>query len=376
MYSFKKIYGYFNDRFILLKNHLLKNHFNRKKYIHKFFYLCEMFNYLAFPFGKKAYVIGTPEYKNLGDSAICLAEMNFLHKSGFSKRRIKEISTSDYFMYRTFIRKYISRSSLICGMGGGNMGNHWYDEELLRYEIINDFKDNHIIIFPQTIFYTDDESGKKAKKESVDHYNSCKKLCLIAREKNSFSIMKELYKEAEILLTPDIVLSTNRDIFDIETKSRRGILLCMRSDKEKILSETDILNIETCLHKNGQHYKFIDMYSECDINKKNRLRYTKKKLEEFASSRLVITDRLHAMIFAAITETPCIVFDNVSCKISGTYEWIKYLDYIKYVYDAGNIDYVQSLIEDMLNLEGCKFDNEPLCVHFNKISEVIKSYAN
>lgn len=366
MNTLAKIKNYFYDRWCIVHNACSKRFNLIKKTV---IWFC----YLSFPLGKKAYLIGTPEYTNIGDSAICLAEMKFLSKSGFAKRRIKEISTSEYFMYRTFIKKYISRSSLICGMGGGNMGNHWYDEELLRYEIINDFKDNPMIIFPQTIFYTDDADGKKAEKESVKYYDSCKKLCMIAREKKSFSLMSSLYKKADILLTPDIVLSTNKDTFEIETKSRSGILLCMRSDKEKILSKNDILNIEVYLKERGQYYKFIDMYSECDtINKKNRLKYTKKKLEEFANARLVITDRLHAMIFSAITETPCIVFDNCNYKISGTYEWIKYLDYIKYVDDAGNVNYVQSLIEDMLNREGCKFDNEPLFVHFNKISEVIK----
>ena len=294
MYVLTKIYNYFNDRFFILKKSI--NCFN-------------MFINIAFPFGKKAYVIGTPEYTNIGDSAICLAEMNFLHRSGFSKRRIKEISTSEYLTYRELIKKYISSSSLICGMGGGNMGNHWYNEELLRY-------------------------------------------------------------------APDIVLSANKEAFSIKTKAKDIVLLCMRSDKEKILSESYVSNIEIYLQKIGQNYKFIDMYSEYDINKKNRLEYTRKKLEEFAGSKLVITDRLHAMIFSAITETPCIVFDNVSKKISGTYEWIKYLDYIKYVDDMSNLTYLHKLIDNMINLEDCKFDNTPLLVHFNKIAEVIKNYAD
>lgn len=369
MNTLAKIKNYFYDRWCIVHNACSKRFNLIKKTV---IWFC----YLSFPLGKKAYLIGTPEYTNIGDSAICLAEMNFLHRSGFSKRRIKEISTSEYLTYRELIKKYISSSSLICGMGGGNMGNHWYNEELLRYEIINDFKNYPIIIFPQTIFYTDDEFGKKAEKASVEHYDSCKKLCLIAREENSFSVMKKLYKEAEILLTPDIVLSANKEAFSIKTKAKDIVLLCMRSDKEKILSESYVSNIEIYLQKIGQNYKFIDMYSEYDINKKNRLEYTRKKLEEFAGSKLVITDRLHAMIFSAITETPCIVFDNVSKKISGTYEWIKYLDYIKYVDDMSNLTYLHKLIDNMINLEDCKFDNTPLLVHFNKIAEVIKNYVD
>ena len=47
--------------------------------------------------------------------------------------------------------------------------------------------------------------------------------------------------------------------------------------------------------------------------------YVYNKLTEFASARLVITDRLHGLIFSAITNTPCIAFDNLSGKVHGTY---------------------------------------------------------
>ena len=64
-------------------------------------------------------------------------------------------------------------------------------------------------------------------------------------------------------------------------------------------------------------------------------------LRKIASSKLVITDRLHAMIFCYITETPCIVFDNISRKVSGVYEWIKDCDYIRYcaTFDVEKIDF-------------------------------------
>ena len=48
------------------------------------------------------------------------------------------------------------------------------------------------------------------------------------------------------------------------------------------------------------------------------------------SMRSLITDRIHGMLFAAVTGTPCIALDNVSKKVSGAYEWIQYLDYIQF----------------------------------------------
>ena len=46
------------------------------------------------------------------------------------------------------------------------------------------------------------------------------------------------------------------------------------------------------------------------------------KLEEFSSAELVITDRLHGMIFCAVTGTPCIVINSKSPKVRGCYQWI------------------------------------------------------
>ena len=54
----------------------------------------------------------------------------------------------------------------------------------------------------------------------------------------------------------------------------------------------------------------------------------RKKWDYFANHKLILTDRLHGMIFAAITGTPCIAFDNCSRKVSGVYEWIKNIGYI------------------------------------------------
>lgn len=68
-------------------------------------------------------------------------------------------------------------------------------------------------------------------------------------------------------------------------------------------------------------------------------------------AQLVITDRLHAMIFAAITETPCIAMDNKSKKVKGVYEWIRDLPYVQY---ADDISTACELIQDMLHLKECK----------------------
>ena len=107
-------------------------------------------------------------------------------------------------------------------------------EELLRRDMLSTFEENKIIIFPQTIFYSDTTKGQK-EKEFYFIYNR-NNLTIVAREYISFERMKYLYPNANVLLTSDIVLSTNKDIFGVKQQEQKGILLCLRSDMEKAMS--------------------------------------------------------------------------------------------------------------------------------------------
>ena len=66
-----------------------------------------------------------------------------------------------------------------------------------------------------------------------------------------------------------------------------------------------------------------DMVENHMINSNKRKKVIYKKLKKFAKSKIVITDRLHGMIFAYLTQTPCIVFSNYNHKVKGVYDWLK-----------------------------------------------------
>ena len=65
----------------------------------------------------------------------------------------------------------------------------------------------------------------------------------------------------------------------------------------------------------------------------------------FRHTELVITDRLHGMIFSAITGTPCIVINSKSPKVRGCYEWIRHLDYIQFCDDVSRIKDIYEKME-------------------------------
>ena len=108
---------------------MIRRVLNRIRYLHdcchakykKFKEYVKTIKYLKTPFGKKVYVIGTPEHSNLGDSAIVISEKYFLTKCGLSSKRVKEITFEEYMNNRKLICSLINKKQLICHVGGGNM---------------------------------------------------------------------------------------------------------------------------------------------------------------------------------------------------------------------------------------------------------------
>ena len=325
---------------------------------------------LLFPLGKKVFVLGTPSHTNIGDSAIALAEMRFLECHTKNAGRIKELTVQEVKQNREGLFRIIRgcRSNIVCFHGGGNLGNQWLDEELFRRNALNELPHNKSIIFPQTLFYTPTEKGKNEELASIAYYNGHAGLTMIAREQKSFDEMRRLYPDTDILLAPDIVLSSTKEDFGVTIQERHGVLICARSDAEKSVNDSVWDSLKAEIANMGIEYRVTDMYSDHRVTKENRAETVREKMMEFGASELVITDRLHGMVFAALSETPCIVFSNYNHKVRGTYEWIRYLPYIRYVESE---DEAKHLIPELLSMKDCSFDNKPLQPYFDRIAEVI-----
>ncbi len=328
--------------------------------------------YLRFPLGKKVYLIGTPNHNNIGDSAIAYAELLFL-KNLIGNDRVKELTDFDFEKNFQTIRKIIKKKQLICGHGGGNIGNLWYEAEVLRYNLITDFSRNPLVVFPQSVLFTEDENGKEAIEKSKRFYESRKDIVLVARDKVSFSILCDLYSVPQKHLIPDIVLSTTMRDYVVDKKNREGVLTVFRNDKERVLEESEKERLKLYLTENNIPFFSTDMYSEVPITVNNRKSIVSGKIQEFANAKLVLTDRLHGMIFSAISETPCIVFNNNHHKVFGSYDWISYLPYVKF---AATMDEALQMIPKLLSLDKCAYDNSPLMNYYKKLSEVIQQYVN
>lgn len=316
--------------------------------------------------GKCAYFFGIPTHTNIGDSAIVVAESCFLKRCGYNS--IIEITSQEYVYNRKCIRRLLPRRATIFLPGGGNMGSLWPVEEERRCQIIEDFKNHPIVIFPQTIYYGNQKGDEDLKNHTKQIYNLAAHMTIVARENVSFGIMKVLYPKCNILLSPDIVLSMGHQSF---RQDREGVLLCFRNDKEKNMSSEAQQAFKIFLIQAGYSLRSTDTMADRQIVAANRTEIVTDKMREIASARLLITDRLHGMVFAAITGTPCIVLANNHHKVSGTYEWLKKLDYITFVSD---MDEAKEKVSRLYQMSQNVFEIDQEC--FAKLRNCVRQSLN
>lgn len=318
--------------------------------------------------GKRIILFQTPSHTNIGDHAIAEAEILFL-QSRFSDYRIIEVNQAYHFPLLALIKGKLPTTDVIMLHGGGNFGNEYMHEENIRRSVVESFPNHKIVVFPQTIFYTNDKSGGSELQISQRIFEKHSNLTLIAREKVSLDLMKNYFPKNTVLFMPDIVLSMDKTD---PIMKREGILMVLRDDEERVLSDAKHKELDDLVRKYSDSILYSDMhYHKWVRTTKERDILLDYKFIQFKSSKLVVTDRLHGMVFAAITQTPCIAFSNYNQKVSGTYEWIKELNYIKYINWE---DDLEANIQELLSLpEVDVFDASIFRPYFDKLIYAINN---
>ena len=316
------------------------------------------------------FLVGTPVHPNIGDSAIALAELSFLRKNLPPDLQVIEVMEDVFCNHRDLVDQRIRMSvnRPILWHGGGNMGDLWLEQEQMRRDALDAYYGRRIISFPQTIYYSDTEEGRRLAQASVPFYNGRKGLTLTAREGRSFEIMKALYPQTDIYLMPDIVLSSSAEEFGVLPQPRAGVLMCLRGDVEKSIPDAFWDQLKQRIEQQGLHYCVTDMGVDMLIDQENRTAVVREKMQEFCGAELAVTDRLHGMVFAALTGTPCIVFSNYNHKVKSTYDWIRYLPYIRF---AETVEEAERLIPELLAMKDCRYDSTPLASYYEKLAELI-----
>ena len=294
---------------------------------------------------KKAIMIATAEHVNIGDAAITLAEQQFLRQH-FADYYQVEISTYEFSRKETYLHAILNPEDIIFINGGGNMGDVYPEEEALHRAIVEAFPSNKIVIFPQTIYFTVTEAGARELALSANVYNRHPDLTLYVRGEESLTFAKRHFPQVSAFLMPDMVHLLKTDYrFD-----REGALLCLRDDDEGVLSEEQKQKIAFDVLSQVGSVDYSTNVHCADIGRDIRAQVVHEELMRFARHKVALTDRLHGMIFAAVTGTPCVVFGSFNQKIREYYNTF-FADCDGIVFVDGQMEAVYDAVKQVLAIE-------------------------
>ena len=320
------------------------------------------------PEHRRIILLNVPKHGNRGDIAIALAERKLLSENCKDFTLI-EIPGVFCGYYSHLIKPHLNSRDILLVTGGGFFGSFWRNEPEWALKVLRHFRNNKVIILPQTVFYFDTDQGRKEIALDRKTFAKFSDLHVFVRDRNSYELISRVNlfpKAKSVNLVPDMVCSM--DFQSLAPEKRSGVLVCLRPDAERVLdkNERNMLIAKLC-----KEFGDVKFWSTNPMQSSVKLRDWEDALTEafrtVAAAELLVTDRLHGMIFAAVTGTPCVAFDNKTGKVHSVYEWISGCGYIQICRSLDEFDgAVQKAMESPH-----KWDNSQLIPYFRKITALI-----
>lgn len=192
-----------------------------------------------------------PNHRNIGDHLIWLGELFYL--TDVMKTKISYVAHL-YNWSAAAINQQVSHAPILL-TGGGNLGDIWPNFQKFRELIISKFHDRPIIIFPQTIYFTDPSNLQKA----ADIFNAHPNLTLLVRDDYSYEIAIKHFHKCRIIKSPDMAFQMVNmpEVLSDKSPNPTTLYLC-RKDKElsKTLSVESSFELDNLLVEDWASYRF------------------------------------------------------------------------------------------------------------------------
>lgn len=104
-------------------------------------------------------------------------------KAHFPQTEILEIPETTVLNSLAVAVSQVRPTDIIVLVGGGNLGNQYLDQRLMRNAAIKTFTKQPIVVFPQSAYYTKDFFGKIALRQDKKVFSTYKNLHIFLREK-------------------------------------------------------------------------------------------------------------------------------------------------------------------------------------------------
>ena len=313
-------------------------------------------------------LIGTPIHTNLGDHLIAEASKKFI--TDVSGLKPAEIPTEAFILYRELLRKNVPVDATVFINGGGWMGDLWPFEQRVMNQIVRDFRSNPIVVLPQTAYFENRSPKTEIAAETAMVLKSAENLSLYVRDDGSVRDCVDVLGLESVRIAPDMALYYRRSVVADEPENRNVAGICLRDDREKTDEDSLKRIVLNAVEKEGLETASISTMSESRVSERERVRALKARLDSFASCGVVVTDRLHGMLFSYVTGTPCIAFDNKTRKVSGVYgKWLSGCDFILPCFEETDENDVRDFLS---RVKGRRFSPKTFETEFTELKENVQ----
>ena len=191
---------------------------------------------------------------------------------------------------------------LVLFEGGGYMNDLWYGPALLK-TVIRQTK-APIVVGPQSYVFN--------RTRIADYFKDGREATLFCRERYSYDHLtdQELPTNVKLKVSPELALYlTQEDLEDItETKEKSYQLIAMRRDRESMISDDLLREIQTACNNPVTRDISMEGTLTCFVS-------------WVANADTIYTDRLHVAILASILGKDVTLFGNKYHKNQGVWEY-------------------------------------------------------
>lgn len=272
-----------------------------------------------------------PDHANVGDTLIFLGSMAAL-------ARIRPSFTSAFVAADDFTPRSargFGRPDLILIHGGGNFGDIYRRHHALRLELLERFPDTKIVQFPQSIHFSNSAELERTKRAIA----ACQDFTLLVRDRASLAFAQEEF-DCRTELCPDAAfglgaLSAPAPELDVYA--------LLRTDKERVGNHDAVCSALGDCTASWEAGDWLEDRPSAELAASARLsrwrrrsalatrlsqkayvrRFTaaakarmQRGFDQVGRGRIVVTDRLHGHILAALMGRPVIVMDSYDGKVS------------------------------------------------------------
>ena len=324
---------------------------------------------------KYVFYTGIPNCSNLGDLAMTYCIRKWVGEE-FKDYTIFEMKSYPLYDKRvkTKLQKFVSKDDIFITQPGAVFAQRNRDHRMHLY-LLKQYPQNRILFMPGST----DSTNAEQFTEMAMLFNANKRALLLARDPVSYEVLCKKMSPERVRLFPDIVTSLIGCWPGLpEDNYREGVLVCKRIDGEKVFTDkymenllnnlktiTDKLDITDMMFE--QTYEYVMAHAEETIAAKLRL---------FSSYQVIMTDRLHGMIYALISNTPVIVLPTYNHKVSEVAKWLKEY-YPESVYFCETLEEAEERIKELLQNKPV-IQNESVFkeMYYDKLKEEFDSVAS